>query len=49
MSDEKKFSELPVASRIMMVVLGVPVGALFLAVVAIGAGFLWKAVMWAWS
>lgn len=49
MSDEKKFSEPPLASRIMMVALGIPVGAVFLALIAVGAGFLWKAVQWAWS
>lgn len=49
MSDQKKFANLPIMNKISTVAVGAVLAVFFLAVVVIGAGFLWKLVLWAWS
>lgn len=49
MSETKKFGELPRTTQIITIAVCAPVILAILALVAIGAGFLWKAVLWAWS
>lgn len=49
MSGKPKFSELPLTNRISTIAVAIPLAVFLLALIAVGAGFLWKAVLWAWS
>lgn len=49
MTESKKFSEQPGWAQVTAIAICAVAGMLTLAICAIGAGFLWKAVLWAWS